>query len=133
MVRRKLSREPSAKKRFLTVPSSTAKQILAACSAREDEIAEKVEAMIPRAAEIQASALEAHADLPARYAALFEGCSLEEQFSMQARAERVGSATWRALARRGPAERERVFLECAALEEASAGALESLIADGLAV
>lgn len=104
---------------------------LLACAAREDDIATRVEAQTPGAADLQARAMAEHAELADRYAALFSGRTLPEQFAMQARAERAGAATWRALASGSSDASAQTFLACAKLEEASAAELESLIAEGV--
>ena len=113
------------------VGDASARSRLLACAAREEEIAARVEASVPNAADVQAAASAAHPELPERYAALFTGLPLAEQFAMQAAAERAGAATWRALAEKaGPAQRE-VFETCAGLEEASAAVLDGLVAEGV--
>ena len=109
-----------------------ARDDLRACAAREEEIASRVEATLPNAQELQAAAQAAHPELPARYAALFEGLSLAEQLSLQAAAERTGATTWRRLAERADAATAEVYLACAVLELESAEAVETLVASGLA-
>ncbi|MBW2312677.1 MAG: hypothetical protein JRH10_00695 [Deltaproteobacteria bacterium] len=107
------------------------REALLACASREDEIATRVEATVPDAAEVQQAALAAHPALPDGYAALFAGLSLAEQWALQAEAERVGAATWRNLASADEA-RSAVYQACAELEETSAAALEALVAAGAA-
>ncbi len=104
---------------------------LLACAAREEDIATRVEAQTPGAADLQARAMAEHAELADRYAALFSGRTLPEQFAMQARAERAGAATWRALASGSGGVSAQTVLACAELEETSAAELESLIAEGV--
>ena len=104
--------------------------LLIACAEREAEIAARVEAVVPGASEVQAGVQASHPDLAQRYAALFEGLPLEEQFAQQARAERLGAATWRSVAAASASEQAKVFHECAKLEEASAEVLEALVAAG---
>ena len=59
--------------------------------------------------------------------AIFADRPLAEQFAIQAAGERLGAATWRALAGLRPDEVGReALLACAPLEEASALFLESL-------
>ena len=108
------------------VEDPEARARLAACADREEEIASRVEAIVPDAAGIQAAVKAAHPDLPDGYAALFEGRPLAEQFALQARAERAGAALWRSLAQASEGPARAVFLECAKLEEESAEVLESL-------
>jgi hypothetical protein len=100
---------------------------LLACAAREDEIASRVEAVHPDAAAVQQRLRAAHPDLGTINDAIFAGWPLAEQFAIQASGERLGAATWRALAALRPDEAGReAFLACAPLEEASAVFLESL-------
>jgi hypothetical protein len=113
------------------VDDPAVRERLLACAAREEEIAARVEATVPDAAGVQARARADHPDLPDGYAALFAGLSLAEQWALQARAERVGAETWRGLAA-ADAERRDVYLACAGLEEESAAALETLVAEGAA-
>ena len=50
------------------------------------------------------------------------------QFRIQAQGERLGAATWRALARQEESRAAReTYLACAELEEASALVLEALL------
>jgi len=101
---------------------------LLACAAREEEIAQRVEAMYPGAADIQRTILATNPDLEAVNRNIFAGRSLTEQFAIQAQGERLGAATWRAFAHRpSSAAHEAVFLACADLEEQSARVLEALL------
>lgn len=106
-------------------PASAA--ALRECADREEEIARRVEAIYPNAAETQRAYLAEHTDLEAVYASIFEGQPLAVQYATQADGERLGAATWRSFAaeQQDPARRE-VFLACALLEEASAQVLETL-------
>jgi hypothetical protein len=100
---------------------------LIACAAREDEIADRVEAVFPDPAGVQQRLRDAHPDLPAINRDLFAGRPLAEQFAIQAAGERLGAATWRAFAAARPdAAGREAFLACAPLEEASAVFLEKL-------
>ena len=99
------------------------------CAAREDEIASKVEAIVPDALAIQEKVKSAHPRIADGYKALFSGLDLYEQFAFQAKAERAGAAVWHSTAATA-SERDRpVYLECAALEIASAEVLEALLPD----
>jgi hypothetical protein len=101
---------------------------LLACAAREEEIARRVEALDPEALAIQRDIRAKHPELPDAYRSLFEGRSVEEQLTIQARGERLGAATWRALAQAATEPRTRdTFLSCAPLEEENAALLESLV------
>ncbi len=113
------------------VTSDEITERLLACAAREEDIATRVEAQTPGAADLQARAMAEHAELADRYAAIFSGRTLPEQFALQARAERAGAATWRALAGASSGAVAQTFLACARLEETSAAVLESLIDEGV--
>ncbi len=104
---------------------------LTACVEREEEIAARVEALYPDAAEVQAALVEANPRLQDVLTGSFAWRPIDEQFKLQAEAERLGASTWRSFARAAddPAAVE-VFNSCALLEEASAEVLEQLIADG---
>jgi hypothetical protein len=102
---------------------------LLACAAREEEIAARVESLHPDAAAVQREILAKHPDLLEINRTLFAQRPLREQFAMQAQGERLGAATWRALARKADdAAARRAFLACAELEEASARVLEEILA-----
>jgi hypothetical protein len=102
---------------------------LLACAAREDEIAARVEAIHPDAADGQARLRAAHPDLARLNTSIFAGRPLAEQLAIQAGAERLGAATWRAFAAGRADDLGRdAFLACAPLEEANAVFLESLLA-----
>jgi PhnB protein len=101
---------------------------LLACADREDEIADRVEALFPDAKATQRELLAKHPDLAELNRSLFAGRPLREQFRIQAGGERLGAATWRAFAKQEPASAARdTYLACAELEEASALVLESLL------
>jgi alkylhydroperoxidase family enzyme len=98
-----------------------------ACAEREEEIARRVEALYPAAEAIQRDILARHPDLATLTGSLFSAYSLDQQFTLQARAERFGATTWRAFADDEPNPAARVvFIECARLEEESAAFLESI-------
>ena len=103
---------------------------LLACAEREEEIARRVEALDSQAAAIQRDIQAEHPDLPDVYTSLFEGRSVAQQLAIQALGERLGAATWRALAQAAAEPRTRdTFLSCAPLEEENAVLLESLVRD----
>ena len=96
------------------------------CAEREDAIAETVRDQF--AAELsQPEDLKAVlAAIQGEVEALFGGRSLDEQMDIQAAAERGGEQLWTELAAaETDAVTKSVLLECAALESASAGFLES--------
>ena len=98
---------------------------LLACAAREDDIARRVEALYPDAAETERRILRENPDLEQLNRALFAGRPESEQYAIQAAAERVGASTWRAAAAQAPPAARETFLACAELEEESAHVLES--------
>jgi hypothetical protein len=104
---------------------------LRACSAREIEIAERAERVVP----IDAGAREKlEALIPearAAYFGLFNGMPILEQLRLQAGAERLGGGAWRAMAAAMTDPHARELLEsCAELEEVSARLLDGVIAKG---
>jgi NAD(P)-dependent dehydrogenase (short-subunit alcohol dehydrogenase family) len=102
---------------------------LLACAAREEDIAGRIEALYPDPAASQRELLAANPELEEVNRALFAGRPLPQQFTIQAQGERLGAATWRALAQRAETTAAReTFLACAQLEEQSAVVLEGLLA-----
>src|SRR5262245_32690310 len=101
---------------------------LLACAEREEEIARRVESLYPGAQAIQQDIVAANPDLDEINRSLFAGRPLTQQFTIQAQGERLGAATWRALAEGAgnPKDREMLF-GCAELEERSAEVLEALL------
>lgn len=110
------------------IKDDAGRDALLACAVREEEIASRVEALGANAAAVQESFRERHPELENLYKSLFAGASLSEQFAIQASAERVGAATWRAYAaeEKDP-RRAEVLAGCAPLEEESAAQLDALI------
>ena len=98
------------------------------CAVREDAIAKLVR-------ERFAAVLEEPADLPAlggailkEVAAVFDGRSRDEQYQIQAQAERGGEQLWTDLASvENDAATKAVLIRCAELEAASARFLEALV------
>jgi hypothetical protein len=88
---------------------------LLACAAREEEIAERVESLVPDAAAIQADIRAKNPDLEGLNESVFADYPVEAQYRIQAAGERVGAATWRSLARNGEPAARQAFLECAEL------------------
>ncbi len=98
------------------------------CAQREEEIARRVESLFAGAEATQAQIRAASPDLDDINAGLFAGRPLAQQLEIQAGGERLGAATWRALAAKSESTDAReTYLECALLEEASADFLESLL------
>ena len=107
--------------------SATDRERLLQCADREEEIARRVEALYPDAAEVQADLIAKHPDVEGNYRELFQGHPVVDQYAIQADGERLGATTWRAFAGHAESDEARkVFLECAELEEASAVVLEDL-------
>jgi hypothetical protein len=102
---------------------------LLACAEREDEIARRVEAVLPASAE---QALKIDSAMPGAreaYLNVFRDRSAREQYRIQANAERQGAAAWRGLAAQLDDPSVRDVLEgCARLEEESADHLDALLA-----
>ena len=111
------------------VASPQQRTSLLACAAREEEIATRVEALLPNAGERQRALLEAHPELLEINRSIFADRPLEQQFKIQAQGERAGAGLWRRLAEAAPDGHARnTYEECARLEEASAELLEALLA-----
>jgi hypothetical protein len=110
--------------------SAAWKSALLACADREEEIARRVESLYPDAPSLQKQLLNATSELAETGRAYFAPYSMDQQFVLQARGERLGAATWRSFAKRTSDTRARdVFLACAILEEQSAKFLESIAVD----
>ena len=102
-------------------------ETLLACAEREDEIADRVEAIFPIATELQEEIARPLPRARDVYYDVFAGLPLQDQLAVQADAERQGAAAWRGLAGGHEDAAVREELErCARLEEASAEALEAL-------
>jgi hypothetical protein len=97
-----------------------------ACAAREDEIADRVEAMFPPS--------DAHRELvggiipaaKATYYAAFEPYTPVEQMTIQANAERQGAGAWQNLKTAFP-EHGEALDELSAIELTSADYLDALL------
>lgn len=99
---------------------------LLACAAREEEVARRIEGLHADAGTVQAQIREQNPDLGELAREFFARFPVQEQYRLQAQAERLGAASWRSLARRAEGDALRdVYLTCAALEEESAVVLES--------
>jgi hypothetical protein len=70
---------------------------LLACAAREDEIADRVEALFPPSEEHRALVAAVIPKAKATYYAVFEPYSPVEQMTIQANAERQGANAWQTL------------------------------------
>ena len=138
-----LSRVPdAARPRFLALLERTAAdryrgwaaelpddaEVLNRCAQREDEIADRIEALF----EIdEASLAELRALLPearALYYAAFDGFPIDDQLRMQADAELQGANAWRSIARRVSEAAVIAELDrCSAIEEQSSRAVAELL------
>lgn len=102
-------------------------ETLRACADREDEIADRVEALFPVAAELEKEIARPLPRARDTYMDVFAGVPVLDQLAVQACAERQGAAAWRGMAASQDDAAVREELEgCALLEEASADALEAL-------
>lgn len=103
-------------------------EALRACSAREDEIADRVEKLFPITAELEKETAQPLPRARDAYYDVFAGMPVLDQLAIQADAERQGAAAWRGLASQHPDAAAREELErCALLEEASADQLDALL------
>jgi len=125
--------EEAAADRYRAWAAETADRELArgldACADREQAIAATVAQLFPERPEDKTAIEHILPGIIDGYRATLAARMLDDQFAMQAAAERRGAATWRAMAQREsePARRERL-LHCAKLEEDSAELLERTIA-----
>jgi hypothetical protein len=109
-------------------PDQSVKEGLLACADREEEIATRVESLVPDASAIQDKLLSDHPELLDLNRTLFEGRPLKVQFAMQAEGERAGAAAWRAYAAGASDPSVRELLQsCSALEQANADFLQTLL------
>ncbi len=107
---------------------------LLACAEREEDVALRVEDLHSDADVIQQGIEQRHPDFAERGREFFESGPLEEQFRMQAQAERLGAATWKSCARRhADASARDIYLGCAAMDEQNAESLEAMAAAMAAV
>ena len=102
--------------------------LLDACARREDEIADRVEALYAASADAEALMDALLPEARELYYAAFDGYTIQQQLRIQANAERQGAAAWRAIAAASADATLKDGLEtCAALEETSADALDALL------
>jgi hypothetical protein len=102
--------------------------VLLSCAASEDEIADRVEAVFPLAAELRDAVHAPLDDARSAYVEVFAGLDVWDQLRIQADAERQGAQAWRNIA--GRISDERVvdtLAACSALEEASADRVDALV------
>jgi len=103
-------------------------QGLLACAGREEEIATRVESLVPDAARIQDKLLSDNPSLLEMNRTLFEGRPIEVQFTIQAEGERAGAAAWKAYAAASSDESAQGLLQsCSELEQENADFLQKLV------
>jgi hypothetical protein len=97
------------------------------CARREEAIAERVRTGFDGTIREPADLPRLLARIQAEVTALFGGHGIEEQYQIQARAERGGEQFWKELAAsEADPSAKALLLECAALEAESAAFLEAL-------
>jgi len=97
------------------------------CAAREDEIADRVEAMFPPSAEHRALVAEIIPKAKATYYSAFEPYTPIEQMTIQANAERQGANAWQTLKTAYP-EKAAELDELSRIELSSADYLDAHLA-----
>jgi hypothetical protein len=108
----------------------TQRSQLMACADREEEIAQRIEALFPNAAATQREILANNPGVEDINRSLFADRPLHQQFKIQAQGERLGAATWRAFAQHAQSPlAAQTFQACAELEEASALVLEAILGE----
>jgi hypothetical protein len=103
------------------------RQGLLECAAREDEIADRVEAMFPPSDEGRALVTSLIPAARATYYDVFSGHSAHEQMTIQANAERQGANAWQGLKEAYPHLSEKLD-ELSAIEISSAEYLDVILA-----
>jgi hypothetical protein len=106
-------------------------EVLLACAAREDEIADLIEAAFECDDDTLAAMRALLPEARDLYYAAFDGFSVAEQLHLQAAAELQGAAAWQGIAGRLPPASEHVvavLARCSALERHSSVAVQELLA-----
>jgi hypothetical protein len=98
------------------------------CAAREDEIADRVEALFPPADEHRRQVADIMPGAKAAYYQVFEGLSPLEQMTIQENAERQGAGAWQNLKASHP-DHGAALDALSAIELQSADHLEALLAE----
>jgi uncharacterized protein YndB with AHSA1/START domain len=112
-------------------PDAARAEGLRACARREREVAQRAEAVFASQPDEQRHFRAALPGVAQEFDAAMANRPLDEQYAIQAAAERRGAAFWRAWAASLPDARAREALaSCAALEEQSAEFLDTLITLG---
>ncbi len=97
-----------------------------ACAAREDDIADRVEALFPPSDEHRALVADIIPKAKSTYYAAFEPYTAVEQMTIQANAERQGANAWQNLKAAYP-QHAQAMDELSAIESASADYLDELL------
>ena len=105
-------------------------EVLLACAASEDEIADRIEAAFTLEPSLRDAVNAPLSGALDTYVAVFGDFALWDQLRIQANAERQGAQAWRGIASRiEDATVLDALARCSALEEASADTLDRLIAE----
>ena len=98
------------------------------CALREEEVARRVESLFALQPGDEHPFDDALPKIEAAYRAAMAGRPVNEQYAIQAAAERRGAAVWRSLAPSlADASARETLFSCAELEERSAAFLEALL------
>lgn len=100
---------------------------LLACAAREDEIADRIETMLPPSEEHRELVTAQLPAAKATYYQVFEGLSPVQQMTIQANAERQGAGAWQSLKVSYP-DLSAALDQLSGIELANADYLDSLLA-----
>jgi hypothetical protein len=104
-------------------------EVLLACAAREDEIAERVRGLFPIDRATQEAVDKALPGAIALYHRAFDPHPIEDQLYLQSEAELQGAQAWQGIASGvTEASRRETLSRCTALEEESSRAVKALLA-----
>lgn len=123
----KLERTAAARYRDWAEELPAYSEGLLACAAREEEIADRAEAMFPPTDDQRALVGSIIPNAKATYYAAFEPYTAVEQMTIQANAERQGANAWQNLKAAHPEQGEALDA-LSAIELASADYLDALLA-----
>jgi hypothetical protein len=124
----RLERSAADRYRVWAEESEELREGLVACADREDEIANRAEALVPVRPEDEEIVGKSLEEARALYASAFEGHSLRDRITLQAHAERQGSLAWLGFAGQTQDEAmKRAFLALADLEVASADYIDAAL------
>ena len=103
------------------------RQGLLECAASEDEIADRVEALLPPTEEHRQRVLSILPSAKDTYYQVFEGHTAVEQMTIQANAERQGASAWQGLKNAYP-QHAAAMDELSAIELKSADCVSAIVA-----